>query len=204
MIVLVMLSLAIMAAFGVKTIVGERYGRGLAVAAAASTFVLIENFAAPLKPARLAVPDFFRTLAADDADYAILDIPTDEDMRPISMYFQIAHQKPILGGQVPRRSPGADALFEQDEFLQAVKTGELTKYYLNTAIQPETRSSLESTRLGLRKHGVRYIVLHTWHMSPRDEEIARKLLPLLGGAVVQQIPYLSGKIIVYELAREQF
>ncbi|GAB4340666.1 MAG: hypothetical protein Kow0099_16800 [Candidatus Abyssubacteria bacterium] len=199
MIVLVMLSLAIMAAFGVKAIAGERRGKGLAIAAAASVLVIIENFAAPLKPARLPIPDLFRTMAREDATYAVLNIPTEEDMRPISMYFQIVHQKPMLGGQVPRRSKGADTLFEEDVFLRAVTNGKLAEYYLDRAALSQIESNLEMTRLRLLEHNVRYIMLHTWHMSPRDEDIARKTLAHLRVRAVKKITYLDGEIVLYQL-----
>lgn len=198
MIVLVTLSLAVLSAYGMKAIMDARPRWKWVTIALVSGFVLLENTGAPFSTGTLPVPNVYKQMATENADYAILDIPMNEDMRPISMYFQIFHEKPIVGGQVPRRSRGSMDFLNSDGLLKAVIDDKIADYYLELIADPEQQVKMTNTRQKLIGNHVRYIFLHTWHMTKRDEELARKLIQLLGPAgQVLSIPYMQGEIVVY-------
>ncbi len=200
MIVLVMLPLAVLSAYGVKSAAQSRHlRRGIAVALF-SFLVLLENFGAPFKTANLLVPDIYRQMAAEEPDYAILDIPMEVDMIVVGTYFQIVHQKPLIEGQFARHSPGSTDFIEGDAFLRAILEGKLSEYYLSLTADPEREQEMSDTRRKLIENHTKYIFLHTWHMSHGDEEVARKLIGLLGPfEETQTVPYMNGDIVVYRM-----
>ncbi len=200
MIVIVMLSLAVLAAYGVKALGEWKPGGKTAIVALAAAFILLENIGAPLRTARFPVPDIYYEMARDAAEYAILDIPMSEGMRPISMYFQIVHQKPTVSGQVPRRSPGSMSLVESDPLLHSIIKDELAQYYFDLLDSPDKMDKISSTQRKLRENNIKYVFLHTWHLSRQDEAIAKKLVGLLKPVrLVYRTPYLKGEVLVYQM-----
>jgi hypothetical protein len=200
MIVLVMLALAVLSAYGVKAVCERLPLKRGATVAFFSLLVLVENFGGPLKTGLMPWPDIYREMKRDKPNYAILDIPMEEDMRPISMYYQIVHEKATLGGQVPRHSPRSTALLTSDNFLRAVSSGKLSQYYLELSANPARTAEMAATRQKLIANHTKYIFLHTWHMSHGDEAATLKLIALLQPVAESfRIPYMKGEIVAYRM-----
>ncbi len=200
MIVLVMLALSVLSAYGVKAVCDRVRLNRIIIAASVGFLVLLENFAGPFKTGFLPWPSIYREIQRETVNYAILDIPDEEDMRPISMYYQIVHQKPILGGQVPRHSAQSMDFINSDSFLRAVSLRQFSQYYLDLVANPERAVEMLATRRKLVENNTKYIFLHTWHMSHQDEVITRKLIEMLAPVeITRTIPYMNGEIIVYRL-----
>jgi hypothetical protein len=200
MIVIVMTSLAVLAAAGVKVLSVKLSRTHWLVVTVISFLVLLENIGAPFHTARLPVPDIYRTMAFEYPDYAILDIPIEEDMLLVSTYFQIVHKKPIVEGQFARHSEGSTAFLKGDEFLRAVSENKLSEYYLVLKARPDSVAEMLETRRKLIEERVKYVCLHTWHMNSQDEAVARKLVGLLQPTeVAYRVPYMKGEIVVYRL-----
>ena len=200
MIVIVMLSLAVLSAYGVKELMECRFLRRGLVVALLSFLVLLENAGVPFVTGRFPVLDIYRQMAAETSDYAILDIPIEEDMLLVSTYFQIVHEKPILEGQFSRHSPGSKAFLRGDDFLRAVSGRKYEEYYRELLADPEAPSKMRTTRRRLVENRTKYIFLHSWHMSPRDEMLARNMIRLVEPIEApQRIPFMDGEIVVYKL-----
>jgi hypothetical protein len=199
-IVLVMLPLAVLSAYGVRSAAESRHLRRGITVALFSFLVLLENIGAPFKTANLPVPDIYRQMAAEAPDYAVLDVPMEVDMIFVSTYFQIVHAKPIIEGQFARHSPGSSDFLEGDAFLRAILEGKLSEYYLGLAADTEREQKVKDTRQKLIESHTKYIFLHTWHMSHGEEEVARKLIDLLGPfEETQTVPYMNGEIVAYRM-----
>jgi len=105
---LVMLALAVLAGIGIAALVRRPWavrlpaGQRTALWAAAGLLVVFESLPTPvgLQPAVAEqVSPFYRQLADDDDDYAILEVPYSS---PASLLNQIDHGKRTVGGRISR------------------------------------------------------------------------------------------------------
>ncbi len=146
------------------------------------------------------VPEFYRTtLAADKADYAILEVPShvqDGGLEHKRMYFQTFHHKKLLGGQLARdhkRLSPTDFLTHSPFFPEAL---------LNqaTTIAPTENDMLERPRFPemspalLGYFDIRYIVLYPAAIRPEDKADANSFLTRALGP--NPVPVYSDNTIV--------
>jgi len=109
--VLVMLSLAVLSAFGFnlisRRVLSRTKGR-LCLLIAVSLFITAEylvKFPFPTIPAN--IPEPLLALRADTSELAVVDLPVpDNNANLRSLYWQTLHQHPLVGGRVYRDIPG--------------------------------------------------------------------------------------------------
>jgi hypothetical protein len=127
------------------------------------------------------VPEFYRTtLAADKAEYAILEVPShvqDGGLEHERMYYQTFHQKKLLGGQIARdhkRLGPTDFLSHSPFFPEALVN--------NTATLPTTTDFLTRPEFPAMSpaffnyFNIRYIVVYPGAIDPGEKEAAQTFL----------------------------
>jgi len=109
----VMLGATILSGLAITDILSKislRLPRLSRIAAAAMLAIILLEFAvAPIPMHVISVSPFYRDLAEDTRDFAILDLPQDPRMTEagfelayLYMYYQTIHHKKIVGGIIPR------------------------------------------------------------------------------------------------------
>ncbi len=106
--ILVSCSLSVLAAFGLMDLLKRmspprQTGKRAGVLILVFSLLIAELWAAPLPTRAMPIPGFFREMADDGEDYAILQIPV-EGWQPavLGMYYQTTHEKPLFVGALAR------------------------------------------------------------------------------------------------------
>ena len=105
------------------------------------------------------VPEFFRELATEEGDIALLHIPVPNFANPKPMYYQTVHGKRLIGGYAERPSPQALRLMEENSFLKGAALPEVERRSSITA--GETR---DAQTLLISIPQIRYVVLSKSHL----------------------------------------
>jgi hypothetical protein len=150
-----MLAIAVLAACGTKIILRRFVGGGRALAAwIILVSVLVDSlFIWPWPMGDAEVPSFYHELAADEEDYAILDLPLWEyRCERYQIYYATIHNHPIVGGIITRRSPEAEQSMRDVEAL----------------VQPGSASAPADS---LKDLGIRYVVLHKLCLDQEDFDL---------------------------------
>lgn len=179
---LAMMALAVLAAYGARTILASRsWGAGAAAVSGLAALVVLETawispLPWPLPTSDARIPAFYEMAAEESGSFGILDYPPE---RPASQlipgeyfHYQTLHRRPI-----PYRTSGVlspdvarNPLLEE---VQATLSG-----------VPPTEGSGERIAEGagrLAKMGFRYLVLHEHLLPPlRQGGIEDQLIPVLG------------------------
>lgn len=149
-----MLCLAVLVALGLARFWQNWQARGgrlalTLVALGAIVFEYLTLWPLPLTPAPS--PAFYRQIASDGQDYAVLDIPLlNRRVLGFSMYYQTIHQHPIVGGYLWRFPTEAMNMMRFIESLVAAPS--------TADIVP---ASAEVDALGLiGRYNIRYVALH--------------------------------------------
>ena len=125
--------------------------------------ILVEYLCVPFPTASSEVPRFYREIARDHGDYAIVDSAYGK-----AMYYQTVHRKKLMGGYIARPEKRA---------MKLITANSLTRELL---VIPKLRSgALQCDHYDideLRRYGVRYIVDHDRGYRPWLHEELR--LPL--------------------------
>jgi len=188
--VMVMLCLSVLVAVGLQKAIGSLAPtRGRLVALAAVVLVCFEFLPAPYRLSKVEVPAFYQSLAADQSEYAILELPMNWD-RPAHLLYQTVHHKPILAGYVTRREPLS--LLERVPVLQHFRFLERDIIAQNpTDVSDEVFEYLN----------VRYVILHHYMLpAGRAREAVFDLAEEILGE--RQPVYEDGSITVYNVGRE--
>lgn len=139
-----MLALAVLAAYGAADVLSRfRGGHRPVVALGLIALVLADSlFVWPWPLGDAEVPAFYRQIALEAQDYAVLDLPLWEyRCERYQLYYATIHGHRIVGGSVTRRSPEAEtAMRAVERLVQADAAG----------------APAES----LAELGIRYVVLH--------------------------------------------
>ncbi len=171
--VVAILALGLVAAWGLvqigKLLKGKwQYGGLVALSFGLLAFELLP---APYQLTSYSVPQFYRNLASDPANYAILDLPISQ-YETAYLEAQMEHHKPLLGGYISR-NPLYPPYYGVPVF-QEFRTFESSP---KPDILPQQSPSLDV----LRYWGVRYVVVHNDLMTQgqRDKilSLAAKLFP---------------------------
>jgi len=183
--VMVMLSLAVLAALGLQGVLrGLPARRGIFVASLGVALVCLEFLPVPYPLTEVEVPSFYESLAAEPEEYAILELPMDWD-RPAHLLYQTVHHKPIIAGYVSRRNPLslADRLPVMQHFR-----------FLGPDIIAQDPKEIAPEVFGFL--GARYVILHEYMLPPgREREATLALVEAVFGG---QVPvYEDGRITVY-------
>jgi hypothetical protein len=119
--VMLMLSLAILVAFGMHWLLGraassKQQGTRYGLLLAACCLLLFEHLSAPLPLSDMQVPPVYETIAAMPGDFTLLDLPvawrngarvtgTQDPIIMFEQYYQSVHHRPILAGNTSRNPP---------------------------------------------------------------------------------------------------
>jgi len=174
---MLMLSLAVLIGYGIKELfkysnektLGKISKKDITVVVI-SCLVIFEFIMVPYPVHRAYVPEFYRQIAAEKEDYAIIEVPFNKDVFLLSdyMYYQTIHDKRLVGGYLSRTPAYTTAFIEN--------TPVINNFW---SLQP--RSDIldqNSTKLGgwlLDYYNVRYVILHKDHLSPEEFEYANNL-----------------------------
>jgi hypothetical protein len=140
----------------------------------------LEYLAIPLRLSSTRTGNFYQTLAADRADYALIDIKWDANFL---MHAQTVHGKPLIGGWLARLPEEQAAYLEQ---------ASLDKAFLYLLLGPEAAAAAAPAALApavqaaLAERQVRYIIDHNRTAGPW-------LAQLVGWPVV----YEDEEMVVY-------
>lgn len=191
---LALISLGILAASGTQLILegqpaGRRWFYGIFIA----SLVLLETITAsplpwPIPQSSDQTPEYYKILAADTRDYAVIDYPFE---RPGSkllpseyFYYQTVHRK-----KIPYRTSG----ILSSESINNVFMEELVR--AQNKVKPSERSSrnIAEGAKKLRKMGFKSFIIHETLLSPEyARNIEGRLTPALGEPLRFQ-----GGIVVY-------
>lgn len=180
--VMVTLALAVLVGYGITWLLGivsrwqEAGGRNRRLPTAYClllTVLLCEHLALPLPLSDMRIPDVYHTIARDEGDFTVLEIPlawrngyrmtgTLDQAMMFVQWYQTAHRRPILGGNTSRNPELKFQYFTESPVIQsliAIETG----HQLDDATLQRDRELAPDV---LRFFGVRYVV---WH-SPRNPQ----------------------------------
>jgi hypothetical protein len=160
--VVVMLSLAVLAAIGLNWLLSQiqetgynKYVQGLA-AAGALILVGLEFWVAPYPMSPPETQPFHSQLAQEPGAFAVMDVPLDWD-RPANLLYQTVHEKPIISGYTSRTNPLSPVW--RTPVLQTFR-------YLGPDINVSDARALAPTVL--TDLNVRYVVIHKSDLPPGD------------------------------------
>ncbi len=148
--ILVPLSLAVLVALALARVRRRR------LVAVAGAVIVFEFLCVPIptgKPPDLS--PFFARMAADGAEYGVVDLPMDQVHSKTWMYFQTFHHKPIVEGHVSRVPPHAYDFIEGIPLLRAFR---------DDANPPPDNAAADLCRL--ERARVRYILMHLPYAEP--------------------------------------
>ncbi len=163
-----MLALAMLAAIGTdwltrlpRMIRLPRWGRA-GLPALLVALVLFEFWPKPfpIDPTANAadVSPFYRQLAADPSDYAILEVP---NLKANAMFYQTIHQKRIFGGRIAREKLHD---WRHDRFFGALIDGTPPVKDIGVDESPN------AARAALACQGVRYVVFYKQNLDARQSD----------------------------------
>jgi len=160
--VVVMLSLAILAAIGLNWLLSRiqeagynEYAQGL-VAAGVLILVGLEFWVAPYPMSPPETQSFHYQLAQERGSFAVMDIPLDWD-RPANLLYQTIHEKPTVSGYTSRTNPMSPAW--RTPVLQTFR-------YLGADVNVGDPRALAPTVL--TDLNVRYVIIHKSDLPPGD------------------------------------
>ena len=206
--VLLMLALAMLAAYGVMRLLarmatshrepGERRANSasaisvlsVAVSVLLAGLIILEHLAVPLPMTDAQIPAVYRNIAAEEGDFAIMQLPLGwrnsfgvfGSEQTNLQYFQTAHGKPMIGGNISRAPAFKMAYFGRIPLFKAITDLEMYQDVL-----PELDAAARAQAGDLMTlYNVRYVVTtppipgrypyqDTWQ---RTEQYVLDVLPL--------------------------
>ncbi|MCS6827462.1 MAG: hypothetical protein NZ553_12680 [Caldilinea sp.] len=170
--VLLMLGIAVLVGFGLYWLLDQARRRRLTmnaswlrptVAAALIAAVLFEHLALPFPLTDARIPAVYETIAAEPGEFSILQLPLGwrnsfgvfGPENTLLQYYQSAHGKPILGGNISRAPAFKMQYFERIPYFQA-----LTEIQFGRPVPPETlEAALEQAEDLMYLYDTRYVLL---------------------------------------------
>jgi hypothetical protein len=206
--VLLVLSLAVLAAYGL-----EKVRRSLEVRRTSRTALLLllgaaylfEHFSAPLPLSDLRVPPVYEAIAAASGDFAVLDLPlawrngfrVTGVLHPVFMYdqfYQTVHQRPILGGNTSRNPEFKFQYFSEAPILNSIIALE-TGHRLDAATWQRDKALAADF---LRFFNIRYVLVH--RLGSDDPAITPEaLIPYVEEVFPARQFYDDGRIVAYRV-----
>jgi len=188
-IMLTILSMAILAAFGVKDLLGKTSTRKLSKGQNLRALwfgliclaVLSENLSIPIFMSRGTILPVYYPIAAEPGDFAILEVPLGSNYDTAGFYdryqyYQTLHQKRIFGGYIARFPKSTQWFIDGTPVFRHLR-------YLHAQedILTQDISMIGSTVL--QYYNVRYVLVHKdlfmWHQDYNRPDTLQRILPLL-------------------------
>ncbi len=186
------LALAVLAAYGVARLQDKGHWRpvvkaGIMVALAGT--IIFEYFSVwPLPTGSTIVSSYYRHIAEDSSDRAVLDLPVlDYVTEKRAMYAQVTHRHPIVGGRVYRVLASSEWM---PEFLGALIQSRQAEDVVPVLEMDERRTMLSEV-------GVGWVVVHRERVAT-DDETYTLLTDMLGQPVFE-----DEDIVVYTVPEGQ-
>lgn len=194
-----MMALSIMAAFGIKELLGKINEKlGFALVIIVSLIILTEYYT-PLPYTDLTPPKIYQTIAATPGDFAVLDLPVgwnnqsyNTGYSPIGslQYFQAVYHKKAFRATVAR-----------------IPTQNIY-YYLNKPLfkylaQPDRRIpdqddlNVELVKKTFKDMGIKYIVFHKDLYDPKKARTPGQSLELIDNVLGAKKVYDDGTVLGY-------
>ncbi|TKJ31041.1 MAG: hypothetical protein CEE40_03035 [Chloroflexi bacterium B3_Chlor] len=199
----VMLALcwATLAGYGLHRLSGSLKGksRRWAFAASIASLILIEHLSVPLPLSDMRVPDIYQTVAAEEGDFSVLEIPlawrngfrvtgTKDPVIMFEQFYQTTHEKRIVGGNTSRNPE-----FSFQYFTEAPVINSIIALETGHEVDQETwQHDKELAPSLLRLLNVRYVILHT-------DEIPRPLHNYVSSVIGGEEVYDQGGIVAYSV-----
>ncbi len=165
--VMVMLSLAVLVAIGLRELMDWAGGgrRPLVIAALAGALICFEFLAVPYPMSPPDTPAFYRELAREPGDFAVLNLPMEWD-RPNALLYQTVHGKRLTTAYTSRDNPLS--VVERTPVLQHFR-------YLGPDIIAQDVGAVGLTVLS--HYDVRYVVVDLYQMpAGREREVTLRLV----------------------------
>ncbi len=183
----VMLSLAVLVGCGLQQIAGGK--RRMVITALAGVLICFEFLAVPYPMTAPDTPAFYHTLAQDEEDYALLNVPMDWD-RPNCLLYQTVHGKRLISAYTSRDNPLS--IVERTPVLQHFR-------YLGPDIIAQDLGRIGQSVLRALK--VRYVVIDLYQLPIEAEREANlQLVEEVFGSTPPT--YRDDRLIVYRLAEQ--
>ncbi len=192
--VLAMLSLAVLAGYGLLLFINKIRGRGKQAAfTALVALVVIGEFLSTPMISYADRPVFYETIGQDSSYYALLEVPASSNY-PCGTkceYYATIHGKPIVGGQVPRM-PGGASDFEMNTPL----IGQLSFNQPANDIMDQNVTDIGN--FVLNQYNIKYVVLHADYMDRGELDRAGDLLNKTLGPY--PVAYPEDGLVVYNVS----
>ena len=160
--VLLLIPVSLLAAWGVVTVLRIRpFSRFPSALPILLTGLILFEYANEFQMLPLDIPSWFETVAVEETESAILDIPafTDEAFNKQYMRYQLIHKLPLVEGRIARPPQAALQFFYDEPFL---------KNLLTNSSPPATLPNQSQQINQLAAANVEYIVLHRQFLSAEE------------------------------------
>jgi hypothetical protein len=149
------LPVSVLAAYGTTQVLAlaDRRGKGASALAVGllGLAIVLEYLVAPVPLEHQIVSPIYARLAAESGDFAVLNLPIDEQKSKIYMFAQTFHRRPILQGHVSRLPESAHAYVDGNPWLRVLRqSGEMDPGLADVSRQLAS----------LAQQQVRYVILH--------------------------------------------
>jgi hypothetical protein len=202
LIFMLMLSLVVLAGYGIKELLKHSNGKLLGkiskkdiVVMIFSFLIIFEFMIIPYPLHKVVVPEFYKQLAAEKEDYAIIEVPFNKDVFLLSdyMYYQTIHEKRLVGGYLSRTPEYA---------IEFIKNTPVISNYWNMYEESDILNQ-NLTKIGnplLGYYNIGYILIHKKDIT--REEFG--YLENLSSDILNDTPvYDSEELIVYKVKKVQ-
>lgn len=132
--ILVILSLSVLSGYGASKLFEKNNKKKNIIFLVISLVILFEFLAFPIQLFEFNIPEFYKRLAQDKQDYAILEAPIYY-CDGCFMAYQTIHNKKIVNGAFTRKSPNTTSFIDSTPLVQALEYPiTARKYYQNQMI----------------------------------------------------------------------
>ena len=150
------LPVAVLAAYGVAGVLAFVHQRSNVFLCLLGGAILFEYAGLPVPLQQPQTSPFYVRLAAEPADFAVLNLPIDPQKSKPYMFAQTTHHHPILQGKTARFPEGASAYLDGHPWLRGLRqSGEMDPGLTDVSRQLES----------LAEEDVRYVILHKTHVG---------------------------------------
>jgi len=201
--VMLVLSLAVLIAFGIRWLLGKAASRRTLIAACClllAAVLLFEHLSIPLPLSDMSVPPVYDTIAALPGDWTLLDLPlawrngsrvtgTQDPIIMFEQYYQTAHHKRLLAGNTSRNPSLKFQYFTEAPVLNSLIALE-TGHTLDPTIVEQDRTLAADV---LRFFSIQAVVVHPAQAGPDVAPYVEAVMP------VQQL-YADGETLAYRVS----
>lgn len=190
--VMVMLSMAVLAGYGISlTMRHIRARRGQAIAVCVIVVLILFEFLSTPAISLVDRPAIYEQLGLDNGHYAVLEVPAsyNYDCGIKAEYYATISGKPMVGGQVPRNPPDVNNFEMNTPLIDLLSfSGPFEDIF--------HQDTYEIGNYVLNYYNIGYVLLHKDHMDNMTLEMDRNLL----NVTLDTVPYYEDQnIIAYKV-----